>query len=741
MTKLTTQEINLDGKKFTLEVGRFAQQATSAVIGRMGDTMVLVTIVEGRLKPELDYFPLSVEYVEKLYAGGRIKGSRWVKREGRPTEEAILKGRLIDRSIRPLFPKNYKNEVQVVVTVLSVDGENDPDILAINTVSAALAISPLPWKGPIASVRVGFVKEHDGQESCYIINPTEAEMELSELDLVVSSTAERVDMIEAGDNQRDEKTFAGAFIFLEKARKEILKGINELVKKVGQEKKEVTTSELDKALYEELEKKYKKQIKELIPQVATKEGQGGDLVAMAEEFVTEKNNEVDKKVVFEFLDKIFKKQVREGILKEDQRPDGRGLTEIRPIDVEVGVLPRTHGSAVFKRGQTQALSITTLGSPSLEQYFERMEGEETKKYMHHYYMPPYSVGEAGRIGVPSRREIGHGALAERAILPVLPTPDVFPYAIRVVSEIMSSNGSTSMASTCGSSLSLMDAGVPLVEPVAGIACGLMTSEDLSQYKILTDIIGIEDFSGDMDFKVAGTKNGITAVQLDVKIEGLTLEMIEATLTQSKEARMQILEKMNTVLPEARKQMSKYAPKIKVVKIDTEKIGEVIGPGGKVIRNIMAQTNTTLDVSDDGTVSITGTSDEEVERAVSWVSTLTRQIKAGEEFEGEVKRILPFGAFVELVPGKEGMVHVSQMSTGFVSNPNEVVALGQKVKVRVMEIDEQGRINLSMLFGEDAQKAKENRPQRQEFGQRPGGQHRFDHGNRGGDRRGPRRPRY
>ncbi|MBI3981095.1 polyribonucleotide nucleotidyltransferase [Candidatus Microgenomates bacterium] len=733
MIKLTTQTVELEGKKITFEVGRFAQQATSAVIGKAGDTMVLATVVEAAPKKDLDYFPLSVEYVEKLYAGGRIKGSRWVKREGRPSDEAILKGRLIDRSIRPLFPKNYKNEVQVVVTILSVDGENEPDILAINTVSAALAISSLPWKGPVAALRVGYVKEGEGKESCYLTNPTDAEMEMSELDLVVSSSQERVVMIEAGANQLEEKVFAQAFTYFQKPRDAILKGINDLAKNVGQKKKEIVAEETDKTLVEEIEKKYKKQVTDLIPQVASKEGQGDDLQGLADEFVELKGGEVDKKAVLEILDKLFKKQVRERILKDNQRPDGRDLTQVRPIEIEVGILPRTHGSAMFKRGQTQALSITTLGAPSLEQYVERMEGEETKRYMHHYYMPPYSVGEAGRIGVPSRREVGHGALAERAIIPVLPSEDAFPYAIRVVSEIMSSNGSTSMASTCGSSLSLMDAGVPIIEQVAGIACGLVTSEDLSQYKILTDIVGIEDFSGDMDFKVAGTKNGITAVQLDVKIAGLTQEMIEATLIQSKEARMSILEKMNAVLPAARKQMSKYAPKIKVVKIDTEKIGEVIGPGGKVIRNIMAQTNTTLDVSDDGMVSITGTSEEDVEKAVNWVTTLTRQIKAGEEFEGEVKRILPFGAFVELVPGKEGMVHVSQMSVGFVGNPNDVVQLGQKVKVRVLEIDDQGRINLSMLFGEDAQKAAAQRPQRQDFGR---GQRPF-----GGDRRGPRRPRY
>ncbi|MBI3385115.1 polyribonucleotide nucleotidyltransferase [Candidatus Gottesmanbacteria bacterium] len=734
MSKIVAKQADVDGKIMSFEVGRFAQQATSAVVGRIGDTMVLATVVEGKEKADLDYFPLTVEYAEKLYAGGRIKGSRWVKREGRASDDAILKARLIDRSVRPLFPKNYRKEVQIIVTVLSVDGENDSDILAINAVSAALAISPIPWQGPVSAARIGLVNPKEGEKTpTFLINPTFAEMDYSELDLVVTHTEKKVLMIEAGANQVSEDEFLSAIDFSSQKKDLILNTIKDLVKEVGAEKKAVPEEVVDKELVEQIDKKYKKELLAMVKNKATKENQGDDLQVLAEEIVTSYEEKYELKEIIKILDKLFKKYVRELVLKENTRADGRGLKDIRPINIEVGVLPRTHGSAMFQRGQTQALTITTLGAPSLEQYLEKMEGEETKRYMHHYYMPPYSVGETGRFGFPSRREIGHGALAERALLPVIPNEDVFPYAIRVVSEVVSSNGSTSMASTCGSTLSLMDAGVPITEPVAGIACGLMTSEDQKDFRILTDIIGIEDFGGDMDFKVAGTKKGITAVQLDVKIDGLTKEMIKQTLEQSKEARLFILEKMISVMPEPRKQLSKYAPKIKVVKIDTEKIGEVIGPGGKVIRQIMAQTNTTLDVSDDGSVSIAGVSSEDVEKAASWVTMLTRQIKAGEEFEGEVKRILPFGAFVEVIPGKEGMVHVSQMSTGFVSNPSDVVSIGQKVKVRVMEIDDQGRINLSMLFGEDANKPRE-----------PRGGNRSDF-NRGGQRpfrpSGPRRPRF
>ncbi len=709
--KIHTVSCEIGNKTLEFQVGRFAQQASSAVVGRYGDTMVLVTVVESQPRKDLDYFPLSVEYMEKLYAGGRIKGSRWVKREGRPSDDAILKGRIIDRSIRPLFPKSYKNEVQVVVTVLSVDGENDPDMVALNTVSAALAISPLPWQGPIVGLRIGYVQPEEAENKntpTFVTNPTFAELEFSELDLVVSQTKERVVMLEAGANQVNEDTFLRAVDHSREEAKVVFDLIDKLAKEVGVEKKESLEEELDKKVLAEVEKEYKKELEEMVFKLAAKEGQGEELPLLAEAFVEKFGETYIKADVLKALDKVFKKIVRHLVLDKDSRADRRKLNEIRPISIEVGVLPRTHGSAVFTRGQTQALTITTLGIPSLEQYVEKMEGEETKRYMHHYFMPPYSVGETGRIGVPSRREIGHGALAERALIPVLPSEEEFPYAIRVVSEITSSNGSTSMASACGSTLSLMDAGVPIIEPVAGIALGLMTEGE--KYKILTDIVGIEDFGGDMDFKVAGTKNGITAVQLDVKIAGLTKPMITETLERAKEARLFILEKMVAAISVPRSQISRFAPKVKMLTVPQDKIGEVIGPGGRMIRQIMATTTTQIDINDDGLVTISGVDQESVDKAVNWVETITREIKAGEEFEGEVKRILNFGAFVEFLPGREGMVHVSQMAQGFVKNAADVVHVGQKVKVKVLEIDQQGRINLTMILdGVKERPAHSDRP--------------------------------
>ncbi|MEK7140993.1 MAG: polyribonucleotide nucleotidyltransferase [Patescibacteria group bacterium] len=711
--KLVKKSIELNGKELSLEVGRFAEQASAAVLARFGDTMVLATVTASSRETTLDYFPLSVEYVERLYAGGRIKGSRWVKREGRPTDDAVLAGRIIDRSIRPLFPKAYKHDVQVIITVLSVDAENDPDVLALVAVSAAIAISPIPWNGPIAGCRVGLVKENG--TSTFIINPTLPEQAQSEFDFVVASTKEKTMMLEGGFCETPEAVVFEAVQKAKDANVKLIDLIDSLAREVGKPK--VTVPEVSAA--DELKKKitedYKKEMTEAFAKKAEKEFGGDEVVALSKTIVEAYGTQVSAKAIEEALDALFKKQVRELVLTRAKRFDGRKLDEIRPISVDVGILPRTHGSAMFKRGQTQALTIVTLGTPALAQLLESPIGEESKRYIHHYSMPPYSVGETGRVGTPSRREIGHGALAERALLSVIPSEDEFPYTIRLVSEIMSSNGSTSMASTCGSTLALMDAGVPIKEPVAGISIGLMT--DAKKYVLLTDILGIEDFAGDMDFKVAGTKNGITAIQLDMKIDGITDEMVEETLTRAQNARMKILEVMLATLPESRKSLSQYAPRVKVVKIPTEKIGEVIGPGGKMIRQIIATTGATVDVEDDGSVMISG-SDEAVAKAVEWVEGLTKDLVPGEEYEGEVKRILPFGAFVEVLPGKEGMVHVSQMSTGFVSSPNDVVALGQKVKVRVMEIDDQKRVNLSMLFGEDAKKVSPPRPERRDFGDRP-----------------------
>ncbi|MBI5449217.1 polyribonucleotide nucleotidyltransferase [Candidatus Gottesmanbacteria bacterium] len=712
--KIITKSIELSGRTLSLEVGRFAEQSSAAVLARYGDAMVLATVTASSRETTLDYFPLSVEYVERLYAGGRIKGSRWVKREGRPTDDAVLAGRVIDRSIRPLFPKAYKHDVQIVITVLSVDGENDPDVLGLVATSAAIAISPIPWNGPVSAVRMGYVKGVDGNGGGLVINPTITEQANSEFDFVVSSSREKVVMLEGGFCETPEETVAEAVLLAKTANAKIIDLITELTKTVGKKKVALTEATEQEDLKTKIAKDYKKEMEAAFVKKAEKEFGGEEMTILAKTIAEAYGTDYTVKDIEAALDTLFKKQVRQNILEHAKRVDGRKLDEVRPIDIEVGILPRTHGSAMFKRGQTQALTVATLGTPSLEQLIESPAGEESKRYIHHYSMPPYSVGETGRMGTPSRREIGHGALAERALLSVIPSEEDFPYTIRLVSEIMSSNGSTSMASTCGSTLALMDAGVPIKEPVAGISVGLMT--DKKKYVLLTDIMGIEDFAGDMDFKVAGTKNGITAIQLDIKIDGLTDEIVKETLVRAHDARLMILDTMKKIIGEPRKNLSQYAPKVQVVKIPVEKIGEVIGPGGKMIRQIIAVTGAGVDVEDDGSVMISGTDADAVAKAVAWVQGMTREVKPGEEYEGEVKRILPFGAFVEITPGKEGMVHVSQMATSFVANPNDVVTIGQKVKVRVMEIDDQGRVNLSMLFGEDAKKAPVREPR--EHGDRP-----------------------
>ncbi len=701
----TSLSLELAGKTLTLETGQLAQQATASVLARLGDTMVLATVVSGKAREDLGYFPLSVEYVERLYAGGKIKGSRWVKREGRPSDEAILTARLIDRSIRPLFPKEYKNEVQIVVTVLSVDGENEPDVLSVIAVSAALAISPIPWNGPIGVVRVGLVKEQGNGNKKLLINPPTPELELSELDMVVSQTKEKTVMLEADALQVSEEITLQAIEKAQEANREVIAFIEKLVKEVGKKKEEVIPDTMLRELEMRIEKSYKAEVETLVAARAVKESSNDDTsehlinTILEQEKIANPDLTNDKKLIAKALERVFYKIIRTNILKNGKRPDRRKVDEIRTIASSVSVLPRTHGSAIFQRGTTQALTVVTLGSPRLSQLIESAEGEETKRYMHHYSMPPYSVGETGRIGVPTRREIGHGALAERALLAVVPKQERFPYTIRVVSEVLSSNGSTSMASTCGSTLALMDAGVPLEKPVAGVAMGLMSDENA--YVILTDIVGLEDFSGDMDFKVAGTEKGITAMQLDVKISGLTLSQIGEILEKAKIGRLSILEEMLQTIPASRTEVSALAPKIELLHIPVEKIGEVIGPGGKVIKNIIATTGAIVDVEDDGTVAISGTDEEAVRKASDWVKGLTREVQVGEEFEGEVKRILPFGAFVEVLPGKEGMVHVSKMSaTEYVKNPSDVVSIGQKVTVKVIEIDEQGRVNLSMVLGKE-----------------------------------------
>lgn len=687
------ETIELKGQTLTLESGVLATQATSSVLGTLGETTVLVTVTQGAEHPDYDYVPLQVEYVEKLYAGGRIKGSRWVKREGRPSDEAILNGRLIDRGIRPFFPKNFRHDVQVVITLLSLDSVNPPDILAAITTSAALHISSIPWNGPLSTLRFGYV-EADGVGD-YVMNPTEDEELYSKLDLVVTSTKEKVVMLETKAEELSEDIIKKGIELAKDENRRIIEFIETLREKYGMPKVENASPLFDEKVGTVLKSEFNKELEYLIAQKASKEFEDKEALASVISTVLEKYPDFDRKEVAKALDYTTKKMIREQILSTKKRLDGRGPDEIRPLDVKVGVIPRIHGSAIFQRGSTQVLSIVTLGAPSLEQMIEGPEGIVTERYIHHYYMPPYSVGETGRIGVPSRREIGHGALAEKAIEPVLPSQKEFPYTIRVVSEVLSSNGSTSMASTCGSSLALMDAGVPVKAPVAGIAMGLLSKSD-DDYLVLTDIMGIEDFSGEMDFKVTGTEAGITAVQLDVKNTGLTEKMIDEILEKAKTARLFILNKMNSVIKEPRTHLSQYAPKVVVLTPPQDKIGEIIGPGGKNIRALIAKTGTEINVTDDGKVTITGTDKAKVEEAVQHIESITKVVEPGEEYEGTVVRIVPFGAFVEILPGKDGLVHVSKMGKGYVKNPHDVVQEGQKVHVRVAQIDNMGRINLEMI---------------------------------------------
>lgn len=735
--KLVSKSVDLAGRKLTLEYGRFAHRATAAILARYGDTTVLATVMLGAEDLKKDYFPLSVEYQERLYAGGRIKGSRWVKREGRPTDAEVLSGRLIDRSIRPLFPANFKNEVQVIVTVLSVDVANDADVLGIIASSAALAISPIPWAGPVSAVRMGL------SNGIPVVNPQNGNRNGVDLDLVITSTDSLIPMIEAGAAQVPEELI---FLALEQGHqqnKQIVQLINELVAEVGMTKLPLPSKDVPQGLVTKVNSAAKKLIADTLNHVS-----GRTYTEREQEYsaaitsILEQFDSKDRETVKILVDDLFTKEFRKMVLA-GKRADGRKHDEIRPLSIDVNIIPRVHGSAVFQRGETQALTITTLGSPSLSQSLESAEGDETKRYMHHYNMPKFASGEVGRIGSPGRREIGHGALAERALAPVIPSEADFPYAIRVVSEIMTSNGSTSMASTCGSTLSLMDAGVPLKAPVAGISTGLMTGDkypqDASNYTLITDITGGEDHYGDMDFKIAGTQTGVTAIQLDVKVPGITLAICQETFARARASRAHIMSAMLKVLPAHRPEVSRYAPKISTVQIPVDKIGELIGPGGRNIKKLMAETETTIDVNDAGNVFISGTNPDGVAQALGWISGLGKDVVVGEIYDGTVARIQPFGAFVNILPGKDGLVHVSQMAAGFVSDPTSLVHEGQSVKVWVTEIDSQGRINLSMLFDEAGQpitKAREERsrePHRTPFNSAP----------RPFDRRGPRRdaPRH
>ncbi len=688
MAKEHTATTMLGNKQLTLEFGKLAPKSTVSVFGRIGDTCVLTTIVMGR-ESTLDYFPLSVEYVEKLYAGGRIKGSRWVKREGKPTDEAVLKGRVIDRSIRPLFPKGYKKEVQIVCTLLSYDDENAPDILAAITVSAGLHVSNIPWAGPISTSRVAYVNDE------FVLNPSEEVQAFSDLDLVVSSDKNSVFMIETQAQELPENILIEGIKKAKEENKKTIEFIEGLRKEIGMEKDEVPSREDIDKVKKLLKSSYDAQMRVIAEKNANHDADYNTVLTQLIDEIYEKEEElIDKKRIFEAIETVIFDIIRDDVMDHSKRYDGRKLDEVRPLYIASDVLPRTHGSAIFQRGLTQVMSIATLGSTSLEQLLEGPEGEDSKRYMHHYFSPPYSYGEAGRMGWPGRREIGHGALAEKAIEPVLPSKDEFPYAIRVVSEVLSSNGSTSMASTCGSSLALMDAGVPIKKQVAGISIGLMRRSD-DDYVLLTDIAGIEDFSGYMDFKVAGTDQGVTAIQLDVKDSGLTDKMIDEIFVRAKDARHFILEKMNAVISKPKSDVSEFAPKVVMLTPPEEKIGEIIGPGGKNIKRIIAATETDINISDDGKVSISGVNREGVDRAVEAVKSVYREVQVGEEFDGTVTRLLPIGALVEFMPGRQGLVHISKLSKNFIKDPREVVSEGDSLRVKVAQIDNQGRYNLAL----------------------------------------------
>ena len=691
--EVKTFKKSLAGKEIIVETGKMANQANGSVTVQYGDTVVLATaVMSDNIREGINYFPLMVDYEERLYAAGKIKGSRFIKREGRPTDEAILSGRMVDRTIRPLFNNRIRNDIQVVLTILSVDQENDPDICSLIGASLALAISDIPWDGPIGAVRVAKI---DGE---LIVNPTYEQRDKSSFDVIIAGKDDQINMIEGGGNEVAEDEVLEKIKFSQKCVKEIINFQKEIIAEIGKEKREAKLIEADKETEDAMRKFLAEKLSKVVfaENKNEKQKESKQLREDLHKFIEEKfgDDKTLKYIADLVTDEEIDALVHKAILEENKRPDKRSVEEIRKISAQVGLLPRTHGSGLFNRGETQALTVATLGSPGDEQTLDSMEEDGTKRFMHHYTFPSFSVGETGPMRGPGRREIGHGALAEKALQPLVPQDkEKFPYTIRLVSEILSSNGSSSMASVCGSSLALMDAGVFIPRPVAGIAMGLI-SDDNGNHKILTDIQGYEDHHGDMDFKVAGTEKGITAMQMDVKVAGITLEIVAEVLSKAKEARMKIIETMNEAISESRADLSKYAPRITTMKINPEKIKDVIGPGGKMINEIIAETGVAIDIEDDGLVMITSKDAEEAKRAEDWIKDLTREIVAGEIFQGKVVRIMNFGAFVELLPGQDGLVHISELAPNRVEKVEDVVNLGDVIAVKVKEVDDQGRISLT-----------------------------------------------
>lgn len=700
-------ETELAGRKLTVETGRVAELANGDAIIHYGDTVVMVNVTASKEPREgIDFFPLSVDYEEKLYAVGKIPGS-FQKREGKPADKAILTSRAIDRPIRPLFPKDFRNDVCVVATVLSVEQDNSPEVCAMIGASVALSISDIPFGGPTAAVNVGYV---DGQ---IVINPTVAQREHSRLKLTVAGTMEKVTMIEAGADEIPNDTMLDCIKAGHEEIKKLCKFIEGIKEEVGKPKFEYVSFATDKDVYAEIKENFKERMYQDV-QAVDKEVRDANMDKLAEDiqaYFVEKygEEEIEAKSteIANSIHDLEKECVREMIFKEHKRPDGRRIDEIRPLSCEVGVLPRVHGSAIFTRGQTQVLSVVTLGTKSEEQELDGLDEEESKRYMHQYNFPSYSVGEARPSRGPGRREIGHGALAEKALVPVIPSEDEFPYTIRVVSEVLSSNGSTSQASICGSTLALMDAGVPIKKPVAGISTGLVTSkENPDEYVMLTDIQGIEDFFGDMDFKVGGTKDGITAIQVDIKNDGLTYDIIKEAFERTKVARDYILDEiMKPQIAEPRAELSKYAPRIITTTINVDKIKDVIGPGGKMINKIIDATGVKIDIEEDGRVCIYTDDAENGKKALKMIEDIAKDIEVGKVYDGKVTRIMNFGAFVDIGGGREGLLHISKISNKRVEKVEDVLAVGDEIKVKVYEIDNQDRINLTM---KDLEENKENK---------------------------------
>jgi polyribonucleotide nucleotidyltransferase len=679
-------DCEVGGRRLTIDTGKLAGQASAAVTARYGDTVVLVTVCTSDEPREgVDFLPLTVDYEERLYAAGKIPGG-FIRREGRPSQEATLASRLTDRPLRPLLPKEWRNDIQLIITVLSADQENDPDILAVIGSSAALTISPIPFDGPVGAIHVGYI---NGE---LVLNPTLLQLEDSQLDLVVVSTKEAVAMVESGANEAPEDIVFKAIELGHQTNQEIIKLQERLQQAHGKPKLAAPASEVSPEVLKAIAPIVNKKLVPALSQTE-KSKREDDLSDLKKELVENFCESFGEEAINAAFESRVRNEIRDNILNKGKRINGRGLTDVREISCEVGLLPRTHGSALFTRGQTQVLTITTLGSVGKEQPLDGLGIEESKRFIHHYNFPPFSSGEVKRIGSPGRREIGHGALVERAIEPILPEDEDFPYTIRLVSEVLSSSGSTSMASVCASSLSLMDAGIPTKAAVAGVAMGLVTGEK-GEHVILTDIEGIEDAYGDMDFKIAGTANGVTAMQMDTKLKGVSLETVKEALEQARQARLSILEIMQKTISTSRPELSQYAPRMYKITIDPDKIGAVIGTGGRVIKAIMNETKATIDIDNDGTVIIGSPNEEAAKKTIKIIESLTKEIEVGEIYTGKVSRILNFGAMVEIAPGKEGLVHISELADHRVAKVEDEVKIGDEVTVKVINIDELGRVNLS-----------------------------------------------